>query len=81
MNKELMDMINEALEKLAKKGDKSAKIMLLDSEFRDIMHNLIEKYCIEIEKNNKPKDYVINFYEQIIHSAKELSEKIEAELL
>lgn len=81
MNKEIMDMLNEALEKIANKGDKSAKIMLLDSEFKDIMHNLIEKYCIEIEKNNKQKDYVINFYEQIIQLAKELTQKVEEELL
>ncbi len=77
MNKEIMDILDTVLVKIADEGDKSAKIMLLDKEFTDIMHSIIDKYCLKIGENENKKEYIINFYEQIIQLSKELTKKIE----
>ncbi len=72
MGNELMNKIDDLLLSLAKNGSKPAKILLLQSNYREIEKEIIEKYCLKEKVYEAKQDIVINFFEQIISLAKDL---------
>ena len=72
MSDELMNIVNGALLSLSKAGSKPAKIILLQSDYKKIVHEIIEKYCLKEKLYEEKQDIVINFLKQIISLAKDL---------
>lgn len=77
MNEEIEEMMDNVLLILSKNGSKPAKILLLQSNYREIEKEIIEKYCLKEEVYEAKQDIVINFLEQIILLAKELKSELD----
>ena len=77
MDKELMEMLDKVLIKIADTGEKSAKILLLDDKLRKFRQEIINKYCFNSRENEREKSMIINFYEQIIQLTENLKNELE----
>ena len=77
MDKELMEMLDKVLIKIADKGDKSAKILLLDNKLSKFRQEIINKYCFNSRENEREKSMIINFYEQIIQLTENFKNELE----
>lgn len=77
MDKELMEMLDKVLIKIADTGEKSAKILLLDDKLRKFRQEIINKYCFNSRENEREKSMIINFYEQIIQLTENFKNELE----
>lgn len=77
MGKELMEMLDKVLIKMADTGEKSAKILLLDDKLRKFRQEIINKYCFNSRENEREKSMIINFYEQIIQLTEDFKNELE----